>query len=73
MLGLGLEQGQLQDLGLDKLCLVNRTKNVHDAGILFPQTLLMVTSSNQIGGLGDIGNAFQDTQSDPIQKTVSMI
>jgi len=75
--GPGLEQGQLrrtQDLGpVDKPYLVNRTENVHDAGILFHQTLVTVTSSNQIGGLGDVGDAFQETQSDPVQKAVSVI
>lgn len=79
LLGLGLEQGQLhhthwQDLGpVDKPYLVNRTKNIHDARILFHQTLLMVTLSNQIGILGDVSNTFQETQSNPIQKVVSMI
>ena len=84
--GPGLEQGQFRHLvrhttywqdfrlgPVDKPYLVNRTENVHDAGILFHQTLLTVTSSNQIGGLGDVGDAFQETQSDPVQKAVSVI
>lgn len=71
--GRQLLRARTQDLGPDKPYLVS-TENVHDAGILFPQTLLTVTSSNQeIGGLGDVGDAFQETQSDPIQKAVSVI
>ena len=33
----------------------------------------MVTSSNQISGLSDVSNTFQETQSDSIQKAVSVI
>jgi hypothetical protein len=71
------QEGQLrartQDLGPDKLYLVNGTENVDVAGILSPQTLLTVTSSIQEIGRVDVGDVFQESKSDPVQKTVSVI
>jgi hypothetical protein len=47
------------------------TQNLDDAWMLFPQTLLTVSSSNQeIGRVRDVGCAFQESD---LQKTVFVI
>jgi hypothetical protein len=62
-------QGHQQ--GLDKQNLVNRIAN--DAAVLFLQTRLIETlSEREIGGLGHVGGACRENQSDPVQKTESL-